>query len=515
MSSYPSAMCLSLAALLLAAATLLAADAPDGMAGPSEGPWRRLFLDASVVEKSAGLERTFHALEKHPGNPVLKADKPWEGRGYGATVHGGTVLLDEGRLRMWYIGGFAQPTGFRVCYAESADGVTWTKPSLGLVAFEGSTDNNIVLDATVDTAARRICYTTFVSVLKRPGETGPARRYALYCYYHQNELTAEGKPGKFVSLTTRVAFSPDGLKWTFAPDESGKGLFPSGDVTQYYRDPYRGRYYATWKSSNRRGRAAGVAFSPDGLSWSKPIEGPVFVADDLDPDDTQIYGLSAFAYQGLYLGLPWIYHSRWFKYGSYTDARMYAVEKDSPCTMDAQLAWSWDLVNWTRAPGRAPFLTLGAAGACDCGMAIPAKEPVLVGDRLLLYYGGFAGAHNQAACFPGAATCLATLRLDGFCSLHAGATEGWLLTRREVMTVPRVRVNAAVRPGGTLVAELLDEANQPLAGFTRADCVPFTGDSVRHVLTWKTPQFAPGQAEGDKKVRFYLRDADLYSYLPE
>jgi len=38
---------------------------------------------------------------------------------------------------------------------------------------------------------------------------------------------------------------------------------------------------------------------------------------------------------------------------------------------------------------------------------------------------------------------------------------------------------------------------------------------VRHVLAGKTAQFAPEQIEGDRKLRFYLKTADLNSYLPE
>ena len=33
-----------------------------------------------------------------------------------------------------------------MCYAESEDGIRWTKPSLGVVEFQGSTDNNIIWD---------------------------------------------------------------------------------------------------------------------------------------------------------------------------------------------------------------------------------------------------------------------------------------------------------------------------------------------------------------------------------
>ena len=73
----------------------------DLIAGPAQGPWRRLFLDAMVVEKQQGLSRLFHAAEKYPGNPVLRKDKPWEGTGTpGGPYLYGTVMWDEGKLRM-------------------------------------------------------------------------------------------------------------------------------------------------------------------------------------------------------------------------------------------------------------------------------------------------------------------------------------------------------------------------------------------------------------------------------
>jgi hypothetical protein len=310
----------------------------------------------------------------------------------------------------------------------------------------------------------------------------------------------------------RVAFSPDGLHWKFEPETARKALFPSGDVLNFFYDPYKKRYAATWKTANRRGRAAGVAVSDNGLVWTKPVEGPVFVADDLDPDATQIYGMPVFPYQGMYIGLPWIYSSRWFKYGTYTDKRMYDVEKDSPCTMDVQFAWSWDLINWTRPPERAHFIPRGKPGDFDSSMIYTARAPVQVGDRLYFYYGGWNGPHNSTKS--GAAIGLATLRLDGFCSMRAGDQEGWLISRREVLQKPEVTINARTEQGGCVVAEILDRDNNVLKGFSREECIPFQADSVRHVLKWKTTEFDESQQEGDKKFRFYLRNADLYSYLP-
>ncbi len=498
---------LGLLGLLLACGAATAADQEqpaqeDQIAGPSGGPWRRLLLDAMVVESQQGLQRVFHAAEKQPGNPVVKFDRPWEGTDQtGGPYLYGTVLSDDGVLRMWY---HCFSGGYRNCYAESKDGLQWNKPNLGLRDFNGSKDNNLVLTVT-QTAGEKPPFKDMgqchlPSVIKRPWEPDPAKRYALFCY-----ATDYKHP--------RVAFSPDGLRWTFVPETREKGLFTSADVINFFFDPYRKRYAATWKTLDRRGRAVGVAFSDDGLKWTKPLDGPVFVADDLDPDATQIYGMPVFPYQGLYIGQPWLYHARWLKYGNYTDQRMTDAENDSPCTVDVQLAWSWDLINWTRPDRRQPFIARGKQGAFDAGQIYTAIAPVQLGEKLYFYYGGFDGPHNGQALK--AAIGLATLRLDGFCSMHAGDDEGWLVTRREVFGVPKITINATTAPGGYVIAEILDRDGKPIPGFSRSDCNPFTGDATHHTLTWKSDALPASFAVQEKKLRFYLKNADLYSYLPQ
>ncbi|HCO22551.1 MAG TPA: hypothetical protein DIT97_05615, partial [Gimesia maris] len=122
--------------------------ASDRMAGPVNGPWRRLFLDAMVVEQSEGLKRVFHAAEKHEQNPVLIADQPWEKTGrYPGPYLYGSVMSDQGKLRMWYRCYTPQEI---FCYAESEDGIHWTKPELGLYQHNGSTANNIFLGPESD-----------------------------------------------------------------------------------------------------------------------------------------------------------------------------------------------------------------------------------------------------------------------------------------------------------------------------------------------------------------------------
>jgi hypothetical protein len=439
-----------------------------------------------VVEESGNLARIFHAAEKYKGNPIIIKDKPWEG--WGPFVYG-TVMWDDGKIKMWYQ---AMGKGSAdVLYAESSDGIHWTKPELGVVEYEGSKKNNIV-------GAADTCHVP--SVMRITNPSSPDKQWAMFGYAY-----ADG---------AAVAYSTDGLNWDWNRPPEQQHLFTTSDVIHFFFDPYRNRYTAAYKTSDRRHRAVGIAVSADGLRWSKPVEGAVFGADDLDPDATQIYGMPVFPYQGMYIGLPWIYHARWIKYGKYTSPEvMDEAQVGSPRTVDVQFAWSWDLISWTRTPDRKPFIPLGPEGAYDSKMVYTARAPVLVGDKLFFYYAGYDTDHEDYANIKGSIG-LATLRLDGFCSMQASDKEGWLISRREVFNTPKVTINAVCKTGGYVTAELVDRNHNVIKGFSRAECIPFKGDSVRGELTWKTAKFPSGWIDKDKKVKFYIKDADLYSYLP-
>ena len=114
------------------------------------GSQRELFIDSVLVEKLTGeAELRLHHPERR--EIALVHDAPWEGSGCG--YH--TVFKDGDIYRMYYKawqidldGDVSNPVV--ICYAESEDGVHWCKPELGLVAFNGSTQNNIILDKVHD-----------------------------------------------------------------------------------------------------------------------------------------------------------------------------------------------------------------------------------------------------------------------------------------------------------------------------------------------------------------------------
>jgi hypothetical protein len=77
-----------------------------------------------------------------------------------------------------------------------------------------------------------------------------------------------------------------------------------------------------------------------------------------------------------------------------------------------------------------------------------------------------------------------------------------------------VTINARTTGDGYVLAELLDRRNRVLPGFSKDDCVAFRGDSIRHELRWKTAELPEAQRAGDTKIRFRLKNAELFSYLP-
>ncbi len=98
--------------------------------------------------------------------------------------------------------------------------------------------------------------------------------------------------------------------------------------------------------------------------------------------------------------------------------------------------------------------------------------------------------------------------------MRAEDEEGWLISRLEVFQKPEVLINAKTSEEGWIEAELLDRNDRVLPGFSRQDCVRFQGDSVRGSLSWKMKEFPDEWLKKAKKIRFFIKDADIYSYLP-
>ena len=118
----------------------------------------------------------------------------------------------SGKYQLWYqayAGKRAQLKTHEcvVCYAESVDGVTFTKPNLGLFDFNGEKTTNIVLIGS-GLYGDRYCNSVIVDVK----EPDAAKRYKMLYYDWAKNTKGE------VIAGLHLAFSPDGIRWAKHPE---------------------------------------------------------------------------------------------------------------------------------------------------------------------------------------------------------------------------------------------------------------------------------------------------------
>ena len=174
------------------------------------------------------------------------------------------MLRDRGKFRMWYTGcGLPRPGEGDSpllegphCYAESDDGLRWTKPKLGKALFRGSRDHNaLCFPETAEGAATR-WNVIGANVIKEENDPDPARRYKLVY-----EVIHRGR------AKLRTATGPDGINWAVAP-----GLL-AGRMEQTCLYKFNGLYAINghvaqdWFRPRKGGRQGFVRVSPDFGQW--------------------------------------------------------------------------------------------------------------------------------------------------------------------------------------------------------------------------------------------------------
>ena len=105
-----------------------------------------------------------------------------------------------------------------------------------------------------------------------------------------------------------------------------------------------------------------------------------------------------------------------------------------------------------------------------------------------------------------------SLRLDGFVSVAAPLSGGELVTKPVVFSGGELAINFASSAAGDVRVEIQDEGGKPFPGFTLADCPPLFGDAIERGVTWKGGGDVSPLAGKAVRLRFVLRDADLFSY---
>lgn len=456
-------------------------------------PFKHLFVDDRWIAATYGVHRRIGKFEKHPSNPLLEPNKPWEGN----SIYCFGTAIDEGdRLRLWYqvYNEAEEDPRFRsaVGYAESADGAVWNKPLVGAVHPRFGTTNLVVLCQGAATLFAP-------SVVRDDADPDPARRFKMMVWdaMATESLATLGSP--FPTCPTVpgwrgipgeglfVMTSPDGIRWSQKPQPVIGTPSDAAAMTRLTD----GRFLAAFKTSireDRHFRVIAESESTDFEFWTEPRV--VLEPDWRDPPGTEFYGLSPFEYFGNRLGLLWVYHN------SPDDKRM-----------DVQLvAWQAD-TGWHRAADRMSLLDTGPRGAWDAGSVIPSSTPLWtnrVSIGIWLLYGGFNVRHDDSRY---SRVCIGQgiLPLDGFTAMEAGHFPGTLLTR-PVTARGGLRINGDARHG-TIRARF----RSPGSGAIIAESTVFMGESSLSKRV-DCPSASSLAGDGRVQIEFLLHRAALYAF---
>ena len=464
------------------------------------GTVRQLFIDDGVIDETRGVVKTLNQPVKYAGNPVMIPLYPWEGK---IELYG-TVWRDpDGGFRMWYqgMGGLAIPPMSKDLSDSPWKGFDASN-LLYTIGYATSHDGvhwdrpNLGLVEYKGSKDNNLTMTdaAYANVIKDPRDPDPDRLYKSL-FFEARDPSGTPNMGDGVS----VAFSPDGIRWT--KYEGNPVISRSSDTHVLLGwDDLPDKYVAFARPSVHEGnttRRIGRATSDDFIHWTDPED--VLVPDSDDPPATEFYGMPVFKYEGLYIGQLWMYYAR----PEETPIRFAS-------TVDVQLAVSRDGIAWERAGGRKPFIPNGPPGSIDAGEIYTATGPVVLGDELWFYYS--PGAMEHGVTGRSGPICLAKLRQDGFVSVDAGDDTGSLVTKPFRCEGGPLTINAAARYGMVSVA-VLDEDGIQFPGYSRQECALFDGDSVRHRVTWREMLSLEELKGKNVRLKFYIKSASLFSFL--
>ncbi|HEX4146532.1 MAG TPA: hypothetical protein VHY91_23730 [Pirellulales bacterium] len=481
------------------------------------GSLAQLFVDQLVVGQADNVSFTLHPARKHPANPLVMADQPWEG--WRLEIYGNVIFDHEEQLfKMWYIGDSPEYfPGIAALYATSTDGIHWQKPLVGTIEARLPGKNNAVASGTV-----------LPNVFKDTDDADPARRYKMITYHWDGKSVSRENPDQ--GYHTYV--SPDGLHWT---RNSEKRICESADVITGFYDRRRKLWVALAKiydvPAAKGRRVFWLITSSDFQNWSEPqlaiypdarddagamarieeVRSMLDVPDDPALVRTEFYGVGFYQAESCLLGFPWVFTIN-------NQARFGNQEGPS----ELQLAVTRDLEHWER-PFRLPCVERGSRDQCDPGFITTASEALCVGDEIWLYYTAANYLHGTPCLYRAddpkrkteytGSIALAIWALDRFVSVDGPAEGGRLTTVPLAFAGNRLELNVNTNhrgQAGSVRVELLDAAQKPLAGLGLSDEIKV--DAIRHTVTWSGNSDVSRWQGQPISLRFHLASAELFSF---
>eukprot|EP01052_Picozoa_sp_SAG31_P019760 SAG31_NODE_1455_length_8278_cov_2.514366_6_plen_706_part_00 len=290
---------------------------PPSSAPVAIGSAPQLFFDDELLAISTNLRIQLHRPMRVGNKQLIVPDQPWENIrfwAYNSLVDNGTHIL-----LYYYVISTGDPhhpapagsTQAYTCLAVSQDrGQTFTKPSLGVVSWNGTTNNNIVWPPTPATNCGHETGTVFIDT--KPG-VKPEARYKMVCTWKCEAYALQSADGiHWLPISNRPAYTGS---------DTGQVAFWSKRDSSYmaYRrtrgPPAGGRIChscagdpAVCNVGQAPSRQVSVCTSNDLATFENCSQGQmVFTFDEHDDPCIDIYTNSAVVYEGHTLIMPSVF----------------------------------------------------------------------------------------------------------------------------------------------------------------------------------------------------------------
>ncbi|WP_442509265.1 hypothetical protein SH528x_000830 [Novipirellula sp. SH528] len=456
------------------------------------GSRRELLVDHLLIDKLDNVRLVLNRPRDE--GVVLKFDKPWEGPFSGYC----TVIKDGDLYRLYYRGnpkaGADGNQGEVCCYAESNDGIGWTKPEFTHFNVDGHAKNNIVL---ADAAPVTHNFSPLLDT--RPGVPAEQRYKAI---------------GGTVASGLVAMVSADGIHWKKLREQAviPKEMVPFGHMfdsqnVAFWSD-FENKYVCFFRVFADGVRRICRTTSDDFLQWSPPVlmkyrhgdgEAPI---EHLYTNQTHPY----FRAPHLYVAIA----ARFMPGRQVLSPDQAEAIDVSPSyfrdTSDAVLMTSrgGDIYDRTFLSG---YVRPGIGARNWVSRTnYPALNVVPTSPSEMSIY------LNQDYAQPTSHLRRYSMRLDGFSSAQAPYAGGELLTKPLNFKGRELAINFGTSAAGSIQVEIQDRSGKPIPGFTLDDANEQIGNEIQRVVSWKQGSDVSSLTGTPVRLRFVIKDADLYSF---
>ncbi|MBL4885418.1 MAG: hypothetical protein JKY95_12895 [Planctomycetaceae bacterium] len=449
------------------------------------------------------------SLELHSPQPreiAFKFDQAWEGNASGYC----TLFRDGDIYRMYYRGSrylidkkpLRMAHTETVCYAESQDGIHWTRPNLGIYKWEGAKDNNIIFMGSPEAHN----FSPFKDI--NP-DCLPGQRY-------------KAVGGTTASKGLWTFQSADGIHWERLSKTPvvTKGAFDSHNTVFWDAEHKRYSMYVRFFSEGQfKGlRLIGESHSKDFINWSEPVglDYPGSPPQQMYTNQIRPYYRAPHILYGFptrYIAKPLTKH----------------VEQLPPVDLRKQLINLGQRLGTDQGDGVFMSSRDGLSfERWDEAFLRPGPEAEhrwVYGDNYSSY-----GLFETKSDIPGLPNEISmhfdegawrddihrvrryTIRLDGFVSLNAPYAGGSMTTKPLVFSGSKLNLNYATSAAGTLKVEIQNADGSPIPGFSLKNSTELFGDSTNQVISWENGSDVSSLAGKSVRLHFELKDGDLYSF---